>query len=119
MFLWISYAMLYNLNQYGGGEAPTHALHCHTRLDLPALPCWDIPLLTCHLACWPPSHPWQHSLALKCTSAWLHRMLRLLSQHEAMPVWPFRGCCAAEDGFNILEVVPLRGMALYPAPHQL
>lgn len=25
------------------------------------------------------------------------------STHEGMPVWPSRGHCAAEDGFNILE----------------
>lgn len=72
MFLWISYAMLYNLNQYGGGEVPTHALCCHTGLGLPALPCWDIPSLTCHPACWPTSHPgstpWpQNAQVLGCT----------------------------------------------------
>lgn len=92
MFLWISYAMLYNLNQYAGGGVPSHALCCHTRLDLPTLPCWDIPWLTCHRACWPP-RPLAAPPALKCTSAWLHRMLLLLSQHAAMPVWPFRGHC--------------------------
>lgn len=80
MLLWISYAMLYNLNQYGGGEVPTHALRCHAGLALPALPCWDVPSLTRHPACWPTSHPWQHPLAPKCTSACLHRMLPLLSQ---------------------------------------
>jgi len=46
MFFWVSYVVLYNLNQYGEGEMPTHALHCDARPGLPALPYGCIPSLT-------------------------------------------------------------------------
>lgn len=71
MFHWISYAMLYNLNQYGEGEMPTHALRCYARLGLPALPCWRVPVLTSPLVCWPTARLRRHPLAPICTSAGL------------------------------------------------
>lgn len=62
--------MLYNLNQYGEGEMPTHALHRYARLGLPALPRWRVPTLTCRPVCWPTAPLRQRPPAPICGSGW-------------------------------------------------